>query len=231
VPNTPTPWYFQPNGGLSTTAPAGDNPPATYDYNPNDPAPSLGGNYTYLQPAGPQDERPLLTRKDVLHFVSDPLTDPVEITGKVRATLYIATDVPDTGFVVKFTDVQPDGYEMIVRESATLARFAKEFNRTPTPLTKGKVYQLDLDLWSTAIVLAKGHRLGVIVTSSSKDAYQVAPNSFDPAASLDKAPVAHQEVYFSKQYPSCITVPVVPFDAPPPAPPAPASATAAPANP
>jgi predicted acyl esterase len=220
VPSTPTNWYFQANGALSTTAPAADAAPVAYDYNPNDPAPSLGGNYTYLQPAGPQDERPLLTRKDVIHFVSDPLTDPVEITGKVRTTLFISTAAPDTEFVVKFTDVQPDGYEMIVRESATLGRFAKEFNGTPAPLEKGKVYQLDLDLWSTAIVFAKGHRIGVIVTSSSKDAYQVHPNSFTPVASLASAPIAHQQIYFSKDHPSCLTLPVVPLDPEATAPPA-----------
>ena len=225
VPSTPTPWYFQAAGGLSQTKPTADVPPQTYDYDPKDPAPSLGGNYTYLQPAGPQDERPLLTRKDVIHFVSDPLTDPVEITGKVHATLFISTDVPDTEFVVKFTDVQPDGYEMIVRESAAMGRNAEEFHGTPAPLEKGKVYQLNLDLWSTALVLAKGHRVGVIVTSSSKDAYQVHSNSFDPVMDYTKSPVAHQQVYFSAKYPSCLTLPVVPLDpqvtAPPPAPSAP----------
>ena len=225
VPNTPTPWYFHAGGGLSPAKPTSEDPPQTYDYDPKDPAPSLGGNYTYLAPAGPQDERPLLTRKDVIHFVSDPLTDPVEITGKVRATLFVSSDAPDTMFVVKFTDVQPDGYEMIVRESATLAREAKEFNGTPAPLQKGKVYQLDLDLWSTALLLAKGHRLGVIVTSSSKDAYEVHSNSFDPVSDFTKSPVAHQQVYFSARYPSCLTLPVVPVDAPEaasaPAPPGP----------
>lgn len=231
VPNTPTPWYFHSGGSLSLQKPTGADAPQAYDYNPKDPAPSLGGNYTYLQPAGPQDERPLLERKDVIHFVSEPLTDPVEITGKVHATLYISTDVPDTEFVVKFTDVQPDGYEMIVRESAILGRYAEEFHGTPAPMEKGKVYQLNLDLWSTAMVLAKGHRIGVIVTSSSKDAYQVHPNTFETAMSYDASPVAHQQVYFSQQYPSCITLPVVPFDAPSPAPaadatPAPPSAPA-----
>ena len=203
------------------TKPANDAPPQAYDYDPKDPAPSLGGNYTYLQPAGPQDERPLLTRKDVIHFVSEPLTDPVEITGKVRATLFVSTDVPDTEFVVKFTDVQPDGYEMSVRESATMGRYAKEFNGTPAPMEKGKVYQLDLDLWSTALVLAKGHKIGAIVTSSSKDAYEVHSNSFEPVMGYDKSPVAHQQVYFTKDHPSCLTLPVVPLDPEVTAPPAP----------
>jgi predicted acyl esterase len=226
VPNTLTAWYFHANGGLSTAKPdATADASQEYDFDPKNPAPSLGGNYTYLSPAGPMDERPLLSRKDVIHFVSAPLAAAVELTGKIRATLYISTDVPDTEFVVKFTDIQPDGYEMIVRESAVMGRNAEEFKGTPAPLEKDKVYKLEMDLWSTAILLAPGHKIGVIVTSSSKDAYQVHPNSFTPVMSLDAAPTAHQQIHFSAQYPSCITLPVVPTDAiaPPPAAPVPAA--------
>jgi uncharacterized protein len=214
VPNTPTKWYFRANGELSSNKPAGEEASLAYDYDPKNPAPSLGGNYTYLAAAGPMDQRPLLTRKDLIHFTSAALTEPLEITGKVRATLYVSTDVPDTEFVVKFTDIHPDGYEMIVRESAAMARNAEEFAGAPTPLEKGKVYRLELDLWSTALLLGKGHKLGVIVTSSSKDAFEVHPNSFQPVTSLDNAPVAHEEIHFSAEHPSCITLPVVPVDAP-----------------
>ncbi len=225
VPNTPTAWYLHAGGKLSTDKPTekdGKDSSQAYDYDPKNPAPSYGGNYTYISGvaadkktptgAGPQDQRPLLDRKDVLHFTSDELAEPIEITGKVRATLYVSTDVPDTEFVVKFTDVQPDGYEMILRESAVLGRYAEEFKGKPAAMEKGKIYELNLDLWSTAILLAKGHKLGVIITSSSKDAFQVHPNSFTPVKSIDGAPTAHQQVHFSADHPSHITLPVVPVD-------------------
>ncbi|HSI86351.1 MAG: CocE/NonD family hydrolase [Candidatus Methylacidiphilales bacterium] len=215
VPNTPTPWYFQANGELSLVKPTisseAENTSMGYDYDPKNPAPSLGGNYTYLAVAGPMDQRPLLERKDLIHFVSAPLQDNVQITGKVRATLYVSTDVPDTTFIVKFTDIHPDGYEMIVREGAAMGRNAVEIKGRKS-LEKGNVYRLEMDLWSTAIVLAKGHKLGVIVTSSSKDAFEVHPNSFEPVSSYDNSPIAHQKIHFSAEHPSCITLPVVPFD-------------------
>ncbi len=213
VPSTPTPWYFHANGGLSQEKPTEADASQAYDYDPHNPAPTFGGNYTYLAAAGPKDQRPLLDRKDLVHFTSAPLIDHLQMTGKVRATLYVSTDVPDTEFVVKFTDIHPDGYEMIVRESAVMARNAVEFGGHPAPLETGKVYRLEMDLWSTALVLAKGHKLGVIFTSSSKDAYEVHPNSFTPVTSLEGAPIAHQKVHFSAQYPSCLTLPVVPLDA------------------
>ncbi|PTY01603.1 X-Pro dipeptidyl-peptidase-like protein [Verrucomicrobia bacterium LW23] len=218
VPSTPTEWYLQPGGGLAKSKPAaaagGEGTAQSYEYDPKNPAPSLGGNYTYLAVAGPADQRPLLERKDVIHFASAPLEEPLQITGKVLATLYVSADVPDTTFIVKFTDIHPDGYQMILRESAAMGRNAVEL-KGAAPMEKGRVYKLEMDLWSTAIVLAKGHRLGVIITGSSKEAYQVHPNSFEPVQNLDNAPVAKHSIHFSAEHPSAITLPVVPVDAPP----------------
>lgn len=209
VPNTPTAYYMHADGSLSTRTPASANASMTFAYDPKDPAPTVGGNATYDKNAGPFDQRELKARKDVLHFVSAPLEKPLEITGKLRADLYFSSDVPDTEFVVKVVDVQPDGYEMLIRESAGMARYAVDFNGTPRPLEKGRKYHLKMDLWSTAIILNKGHRLGVFVTSSSSTAYEVHPNSFDPVMSYDQSPVAHQVIHLSNQYASHITVPVI----------------------
>jgi len=213
--NTPTSYYLHADGGLSTERPTEQSATLSYAYDPKDPAPTLGGNATYDNNAGPFDQRPLKDRKDILRFVSAPLEKPLEITGKLWADLYFATDVPDTEFVVKVVDIHPDGYEMLIRESAGMARYAEDFQGKPQPLEKGRVYHLKMDLWSTAIVLDKGHRLAVLVTSSSSTAYEVHPNSFEPVMSYEKSPIANQTLYLSKDYPSHITVPVVPYEADP----------------
>ncbi len=209
VPNTSTSWYLQPDGTLSETKPTAKDGSVSFDYDPKDPAPTLGGNPWYDAKAGPYDQRPLASRKDVVRFISAPLEAPLEITGKILADLYISTDVPDTLFVVKFIDIHPDGYEMIIREGPAMGRYAEELQGKPAPLVKDKVYQLKFDLWSTAILLAKGHRLGVLITSSSKDAFEVHPNSFEPVTSYDKSPIAHQKIYASADHPSRLILPVV----------------------
>jgi len=213
VPHTPADYYLHADGSLSTEKPAQARASLSFSYDPKNPAPTIGGNATYDKNAGPFDQRPLKDRKDILRFVSAPLDQPLQITGKLWADLYFSTDVPDTEFVVKIVDIQPDGYEMLIRESAGMARYAEEFHGQPQPLEKGHVYHLKLDLWSTAIVLDKGHRLAVFVTSSSDPAYEVHPNSFEPVMSYDQSPIAHQAIQTSAEYPSHITVPVVPFDA------------------
>lgn len=215
VPHTPTPYYLHADGGLSTERPTEQSATLSYAYDPKNPAPTLGGNATYDNNAGPFDQRPLKDRKDILRFISAPLEQPLAMTGKLWADLYFATDVPDTEFVVKVVDIHPDGYEMLIRESAGMARYAEDFQGKPQPLEKGRVYHLKMDLWSTAIVLDKGHRLAVFVTSSSSTAYEVHPNSFEPVMSYEKSPVANQTLYLSKDYPSNITVPVVPYEAEP----------------
>jgi predicted acyl esterase len=98
---------------------------------------------------------------------------------------------------------------MLIRESPILARYAEEFQGKPAPLEKDKVYHLKIDLRSTAIILDKGHRLGVLVTSSSQPQYEVHPNTFNTVASYDQSPVAHQSIHLSARYPSSITLPVI----------------------
>ncbi len=209
VPHTPTRWYLRAGGGLTTGKPGESDGKVGYAYDPRDPAPTHGGNFTTGGEAGPHDQRPLAARKDVVRFIGEPFAEPLEITGKLRAELYVSTDVPDTQFVVKVIDVHPDGYEMLLRESAIMGRSAEELKGRPGPLKKDRVYRLDLDLWSTAILLDKGHSLGVLVTSASLASYEVHPNSYEPVMSYDVSPVAHQTIHASTSYPSCIVVPVV----------------------
>ena len=212
VPNTPTPFYLHADGSLSTAKPADKDASLTYAYDPKDPAPTIG--IKAMLDSGPHDQRPLKDRKDVLRFISAPLEAPLEITGKIFADLYVSTDVPDTEFVIKLIDVQPDGYEMMIRESAVMGRNAEDFHGNPAPMEKGKIYQLKMDLRSTAFVLDKGHCIGVLVTSSSKPEYEVHPNSFEKVMTYDSSPVAHQTIHLSSQHASSITLPVIPAEKP-----------------
>jgi predicted acyl esterase len=209
VPNTATPYYLQQDGTLSVDAPREKKGALTYDYDPRDPVKAEGGNFGTGVKNGPHDQRKLAERKDVLRFITPPLTEPVGITGKVRATLAISSDAPDTLFVVTLVDIYPDGYEAWVRSGPYMARYWQGLNK-PAPIEKGKVYELDIDLWSTALVFNKGHRIGVYVSSSFAPGYEVHPNSYEPVMSLEKAPVARNTVHLSSEHASKIVLPVIP---------------------
>ena len=237
VPSAPTDYYLHKDGSLALQPPKEKGASLSYVYDPRDPAPSIGGNYGISQKDrplnGPYDQRPLLdpqtvvrrqgldmkgqpielsgyARKDVLRFVSVPLAEPAGITGKVWVELHFSSDAPDTMFVAKLVDVYPDGYEALMRESAGLARYWKGDLVHGAPLERGKVYAIKMDLWSTALVFNRGHRIGLYVTSSSKDAYEVHPNSFEPLKSLEQARTAHNTIHLSAEQASRVILPVIP---------------------
>ena len=59
--------------------------------------------------AGPLDQGTVEARADVLVYSTPPLEEPLEVTGPVRAVLYVGSDAPDTDFTRKLVDVYPDG--------------------------------------------------------------------------------------------------------------------------
>jgi putative CocE/NonD family hydrolase len=204
--------FFHAGGALSVTPPTCAGVSRDYDYDPRDPAPSLGGGFSYgTAPAlssEPLDQRPLSKRRDLLRFVSAPLAAPVEVVGKVQADLYVSSTAADTLFVVKLMDVYPDGYEALLREGAFMGRYRNGFDR-PSALETGGVHRLTFPLNSTAVVFARGHRIGVYVTSSSTPAYEVHPNTYEQVHSYDHSPTARQRIWVSAVQPSGIILPWV----------------------
>jgi len=205
-PARKTVYYLHADGHLGLERPAEGDAALSYEYDPLDPVPTLGGCNLYL-PAGPMDQRPVESRDDVLVFTSDPLPAPLEVTGPVVAELYVSSDCPDTDFTVKLTDVYPDGRSLLVCDGICRARFRESFDE-PKLLEPGRVVRVRADLWSTARVFARGHRLRVAVSSSNFPRFE--PNPNNGRAHLDEAPprVAHNTVYLSAQHPSHIVLPV-----------------------
>src|SRR6185503_6418010 len=70
---------------------------------PNDPVVN-----TY-ESAGVHDYRQLAERSDVLTFDSTPLTHDTDVTGPIRARVYISCDCRDTDLWVRLLDLAPDG--------------------------------------------------------------------------------------------------------------------------
>ena len=201
-------FYLTKDHKLQETEPEEAEAAITYPYDPNDPVVRVDIDWKGQVADGPVDQRPLRSRDDVVYFSTDPSKAPLEVTGRVWVDLYISTDVPDTAFMVKLLDIAPDGYEGMIAQGVVMARYHRGFDQ-PEPLEVGRVYKLTIDLWSTAIVFAKGHRIGIYVTSSDAGRFAVHPNSYEPVDSYEGAPVAHNSVHVSAQYPSRLILPVV----------------------
>jgi uncharacterized protein len=115
----------------------------SYDYDPRDPVPSIGGNVSsglQVIVAGPADQRgapallqcrdtaPLADRLDVLVFRTEPLGRDTEVTGPVSVVVFVSSSAVDTDFTAKLVDEYPpsadypDGYAMNVQDGIVRAR-------------------------------------------------------------------------------------------------------------
>ncbi len=201
-------------GTLSTAAPTSSTNSLSYSYHPTNPVPTVGGNFSFgtnpVSVSGPLNQlvSQLTNRSDILRFETAPFTNTVEITGRLQARLYISTDVKDTTFMVKLIDVYPaEGtnaeYYAIMRESATMARYWSG-PHSPSALTTGQVYRLDIDMSSIALMIETNHRVAVHITSSSDPAFEVHPNTYTQVSDFAASPTAHNTLYLNSQYPSMI---------------------------
>jgi putative CocE/NonD family hydrolase len=205
-PSRPTPFYLHADGMLVKDKPPQGNERKTYTYDPKDPVPNVGGQELGV-PLGPMDQRRVEPRPDVLLFTTEELKEPLEVTGRLAAKLFVSSDCPDTDFTVKLCDVYPDGRSMLVTDGILRARYHQSFEKESF-LEPGQVYELNVDLWSTSLVFNRGHRLRVAVSSSNSPRFEANPNTGKPFRADQETRVAKNTLHLSLQYPSRIVLPL-----------------------
>ncbi|MBS1881462.1 MAG: CocE/NonD family hydrolase [Actinobacteria bacterium] len=194
-----TPWYLASQEKL-LPEPSGTSEASTeFAYDPGDPVPTLGGPIEMGScfRRGPLEQSRVEARDDVLLFTSASLPEDLEVTGRVRAFLHVASSAPSTDWVVRLCDVHPDGRSFPVCDGIRrLASGATELQR------------VEIDLWSTSHVFLAGHRLRLQVTSSCFPRWDRNMNTgdqMDPDWQL-----ANQQLLHDAERPSFIELPVVP---------------------
>lgn len=189
VPAQETYFYMSPNGQLAKLASSTIHE-LTFQYNPQSPIPTSGGRNLWLE-SGLKDQSEIEKRQDVLVFTSEPLTEDLEVTGHLKAILHVYSDQKDTDFVVRLTDVYPDGRSMLIADGLTRTGPLKDldFSKGPQKIT--------VDLWSTSVVFAKGHRIRVSISGSNYPKYELSKEA------------ANNKISLGGDYLSAIILPVV----------------------
>ena len=205
------------DGVLSWEPPATGNSD-TYTYDPNDPTPSPYGDHGHIQGAVDASESAL--RDDVLVYQTQVLTEPLEVTGPIEATLYASTSARDTDWMVRLVDVGPDGSAMLLAEGIMRARHRDpdnegRFNSTKlSEIEPDEVYRYTLGFWRvTGNVFDVGHKIRVEISSSYYPFYLRSLNSGRDNAGLataDEIVVATQRIFHGPNYPSKIVLLVIP---------------------
>jgi putative CocE/NonD family hydrolase len=194
------------DGMLSTMAPANE-PADEYVADPADPVPLIT-EPSFAQVGGPDDYRSVEVRSDVLVFSTPTLRDEMEVCGPIRVKLYAASTAPDTDFVARLIDVRPDGFAQRLCDGLVRARFRAGADK-PSLIEPGRVYEYDIDCWSTCQVFKKGHRIRVEITSSAFPAHDVNPNTGGPLGKTVGGVRATQRILHDSEHPSHLVLPVV----------------------
>ncbi len=210
----PTPFYLHSAGGansltgngtLSRSAPL-DEPADRFEYDPLNPVPTgARGGYS----RSPSDQREVEQRADVLVYTSAPLEAPLEVTGPIRAHLWVASSATDTDFTVKLVDVLPDGTARALSDGILRARYRKS-RTTPALLIPNQPEELTIDVGATGNVFLVGHRIRIEVSSSNFPRFDRNPNTGAPFGEGPPARRAQQTILHDRLHPSRIVLPVVP---------------------
>jgi len=197
------------DGYLDTTAPASEELPDSFLYDPHDPVPSAGGAALFPEDAGPRDQEHVESRMDVLVYSTPPLTEDVEVTGPVAATLFAATTARDTDWTVRMADVHPDGRAYGITDGIVRARYRDDLAK-PALLEPNKVYEYEIDLKATSNVFKKGHQIRLQISSSNFPRFSRNPNTAGDIATETELLPANQTVLHDEDHPSRIRLPIIP---------------------
>ncbi|MFI0423462.1 CocE/NonD family hydrolase [Spongiactinospora sp. 9N601] len=203
------------DGELRREQPDSGQAPDTFLYNPRDPVPTLGGalccNPVHTR-GGVFDQRPIEARSDVLVYTSEPLTEPLDVTGPVTVVLHAATTAPDTDWTAKLVDVGPCGYARNLADGIIRARY-RDSTSEPRLLTPGEVVEYQIDLGATSNVFQPGHRIRLEVSSSNFPHFDRNPNTGELPGTSAEVTSALQSVHHAGPYLSRLILPVVAPDA------------------
>ena len=200
--------YLHARGKLSFDLPAEQNAFDEYVSDPNDPvpafaAPTLTMNKSYMV----ADQSFVAKRKDVLHYVSEPLERDFTVAGPILSDLRASTTRSDSDFDVKLIDVHPDGYQQLVRGEPFRGKFRHSFEH-PEPFQPGVVEEIRFTMPDVYHCFRKSHRIMVEVQSSWFPLTDRNPQTFVdiPNAKPEQFVKATERIYRSRDAASFVEV-------------------------
>jgi putative CocE/NonD family hydrolase len=206
------PFYFSgrsigPNQfALKDSAIRLEAPSSEFTSNPADPVTDPYSTF------GARDYQSLAGRKDVLVFDSPPLASDLDVTGPIRATIYVSADVLDFDLWVRVLDVWPDGraYNLMSPGLDVLRASHRNGSLQPELLKPGEIVRLDLDRLLTSNVFKAGHRIRVQLSGAFFPHFSRNLQTGKSEASSSETRVAHIRIYHDADHASHIVLPVIP---------------------
>ncbi len=225
----PTPLYLASGPKLRFSPPlSGEDPYSEYVSDPAKPVPFRARP---IQPTGydngltwplwlVDDQREASGRPDVATFVTEPLSEPVELSGQPVVNLNASTSGTDSDWVVKVIDVYPDqvagqpgmgGYQLMVSADIFRGRYRQNLEK-PAPLASGTPLLYRWELPNVNHLFRPHHRIMVQVQSSWFPLYDRNPQTYVTNIFWAKPSdyrKATQRIYHSPEQASFVELPLV----------------------
>lgn len=170
-----------------------DKKPLLLPFDGASPVPTIGGRNLFI-PDGPRDIKELFSRNDIAAFYTEALQEDVEVTGRLWANLYIGDLEKQQDVCLRLVDVWPTGEHYLIAEGATHIPKKEDSN------TKDPQFVI-VDLWSTSMVFAKNHKIGLLVSASNYPFYDVSFGQNEKGTAFS--------IHLSKKYPSSLALPIM----------------------
>jgi hypothetical protein len=184
--------------------------------------------------------------QDGITFWSPPFEQETEITGPLAARLFISSSTTDADLFVILQLFDPEGQEVTfhgaVEPAAPLAQgwlrashrkldpqLSAEWRPYHThdecqPLTPGEVYQVEVEIWPTSIVIPPGYRLALTIQGSDFEREQESGQLQALGRFRGSGPFVHKDpwdrrleifggrvtVYSDADQPSYLLLPIIP---------------------
>jgi putative CocE/NonD family hydrolase len=227
-----TSYYLHPDGLLSPEPPAADARPLSYNYDPANPVPTIGGQLTSGRPVfsgGAFDQRedprffgctrpglPLSARHDVLVFETPPLAEDMAVIGPIKVHLHVSSDCPDTDFTAKLVVIYPPsedyprGFAMNLTDGILRCRYRESWE-APSFMEPGRIYAITIEPFATCNLFKAGQRIRLDISSSNFPKFDVNPNTGEPEGEARLKRVAVNTVHIDRAHASHIVLPIMPL--------------------
>ena len=131
--------------------------------------PSGEGQLTY--PTGPEAYSRGLAGQPTLTFVTEPMSEDVEITGHSNLVMWVSSETDDMDIFAYLRNMAPDGTVETATRGILRVALRKLNPELSTPyrpyhshdeeqkLTPGEVVPVQVEIWATSMVFKAGHRI------------------------------------------------------------------------
>lgn len=207
-----TSYYLRADNRLSNSPPQdAEEGMTSYLSDPRNPMQIPGTSFP-----GAKDARPFEKQAEVRTFTTEVLETPVEWTGRVAVELFVSSTARDTDFIVRISDVYPDGRSILLVDYPWRARYREGFHHEVL-LKPGVVEKVKFPVGWMSQIFNTGHRIRVTVASTGAPLYEPNPQNGKPLTIEfpDDAQSAINSIHHSPNQASRVIAPQLRVSSPP----------------